>query len=333
MRNTHTNNRRWSALGAFALIGALGLAGCAAGGQANPEDQEESWEPTRDVTMSVPFAAGGGNDTFARTMADAFEDLRPGLTIVVENREGASGAIGTSEVFQQAGNPHRLLISGSNIVTVPLEREVPYNVFDFTPVGQPAAQEAMAVTRTGSFDNLQDVIDEAEERTLTVGVGGTADLGAIASNLLAQNSDAQFEFVIFTSGPEMTRAALTGDVDFAISAPENSIEFVKDGSIHALAMFSPERLSGELADVPTAVEQGFDVVVEGVRGLWAAPDLSDAEAAYWTDLFQEWTETPEFAEYMEATNAVEQIRIGADFTELLETFSATAEEALSGTGS
>jgi putative tricarboxylic transport membrane protein len=331
MRNTKKAAARALGIGIVFTVGITAMSGCTAQEGGGSTDDNGAWKPTRDVVMTVPFAAGGGNDTFAREMADAFEDLRPGLTVVVENREGASGAIGTSEVFQQSGNPHRLLISGSNIVTVPIERKVPYTALDFTAIGQPSAQEAMLVSRAGAYRDLGAVVEQAKREVVTVGVGSNSDLGAIASRLISQKTGARFEFVIFTSGPEMTRAALTGDVDIAINAPENSIEFVKQGTIDALSVFSPERLPGDLGKVPTAKEQGLDVVVEGVRGLWAAPKLSAAETEYWTTLFREWTGTPEFKEYMKSINAVEQIRIGSEFTELVKTFTAAAEQALKGT--
>lgn len=321
--------RTWLTWTTILALLTLVLASCGPGDSPG-EDANEAWEPTREAVITVPFTAGGGTDTFARTLAKGLEELRPGLTVVVENRTGASGAIGFSYVHQRKGDPHQLLASGTNIVTVPMTKDVNFTSADFTAIGQPITQIGMAVAKAGKYDGLQDLIEQAKQKPQTVALGSTSDLFAISAKLMESATGAQFKPVIFNSGPEITRAALTGDTDLGISAPENAIQFVDDGRMDALAVFSEERIDqGSLAEVPTAKEQGIDVALGGVRGLWAAPEITEAQRTYWVNAFEEWTTTKAYDDYIKDTKSISEVRVGEDFEAHLEDFRNKVQPILS----
>lgn len=302
--------------------------GCGGGGEPEGEQAGE-WKPTRDVTMTVPFAAGGGTDEMARTMAAGLEEVRPEITIAVENRPGGSGVPGYTHAFQQEGDPHQLVAVEPNVVTVPMLTEAPFSWPEFTHIGQVSDVVGMAVAQPGRFEDLPDLIETSAQERVTLGLAGLTGHLAIPGALMEAQTDARFERVIFDSGAEIVRATLAGDVDFGIAAPEHGVEHMRAGTLDALAVFSDERLEiGALAEVPTAAEQGIDVEFAGVRGLMAAPGITEAERQYWIDAFEDWTETDSYAQYIEDSFSLKKARIGDEFTQYLREYEENVEPAI-----
>lgn len=312
------------------LFAVLALAVTACGDDAQPEgEQTGEWKPTQDVTMTVPFAAGGGTDEMARTMAAGLEEVRPGITIAVENRPGGSGVPGYTHAFQQKGDPHQLVAVEPNVVTVPMLTEAPFAWSEFTHIGQVSDVVGMAVAKPGRFEDLPDLIETAAQERVTLGLAGLTGHLAIPGALMEAQSDARFERVVFDSGAEIVRATLAGDVDFGIAAPEHGVEHMRAGTLEALAVFSGERLEiGPLAEVPTAAEQGIDVQFAGVRGLMAAPDITKAERQYWIDAFEDWTATDSYAQYIEDSFSLKKTRIGDEFAQYLREYEENVKPAI-----
>lgn len=312
------------------LFAVLALVVTACGDDAEPEgEQTGEWKPTQDVTMTVPFAAGGGTDEMARTMAAGLEEVRPGITIAVENRPGGSGVPGYTHAFQRKGDPHQLVAADPNVVTVPMLTEAPFSWSEFTQIGQVSDVVGMAVAKPGRFEDLNDLVETSAQQRITLGLAGLTGHLAIPAALMEAQADARFERVIFDSGAEIVRAVLAGDVDFGISAPEHGVEHMRAGTLDALAVFSDERLEiGALAEVPTAAEQGIDVEFAGVRGLMAAPGITEAERQYWIDAFEDWTETDSYAQYIEDSFSLKKARIGDEFTQYLREYEENVKPAI-----
>lgn len=334
----------------IAMLGVL-LAACGGGGASSgtdattapgdqattPDDEatttqsdtQEAWAPERDVVFTVPYAAGGGTDQMARAIAAGLEEVRPELTIVVENRPGGSGVPGYTHAHQQAGDPHQLVTAEQNVVTVPMLTDAPFHWSDFTPIGQVSDLVGMAVAQSGKYEDLPSLVESAASERTTVGLAGLSGPLAVAAALTELSTDATFERVVFDGGNEIVRAVLAGDVDFGIPAPQHAVEHMRAGTLDALAVFSDERLElGILADVPTAAEQGIDVQFAGFRGLFAAPDITDAQRQYWIDAFEDWTKTESFTTYVEDNFSLEKVRLGDEFTAYLEEFETKVEPAV-----
>lgn len=292
-------------------------------------DTEGAWSPERDVVFTVPYAAGGGTDQMARAIAAGLEEVRPELTIVVENRPGGSGVPGYSHAHQQAGDPHQLVTAEQNVVTVPMLTDAPFHWSDFTPIGQVSDLVGMAVSQSGKYEDLPDLVESAASERTTVGLAGLSGPLAVAAALTELATDATFERVVFDGGNEITKAVLAGDVDFGIPAPQHAVEHMRAGTLDALAVFSDERLQlGVLADVPTAAEQGVDVEFAGFRGLFGAPDITNAQRRYWIDAFEDWTETESFQQYVEDNFSLRKVRLGDEFTSYLEEFETKVQPAV-----
>ena len=315
------------------VVGAytLGLVGC---GQAGGGGGGAGWEPTQDVVMIVPFEAGGGSDILGRAMAAGMEQVREGVNITVENRPSTTGAVGYSYLLEQQGDPHFVLASETTAVALPITTETPWTWEDFTPIGQIAEDATLLIVPQDSeFASLQDVIDAAEQSRLTVGVVGTTGLDTIVFGLLEENAGVEFERVVFESGGELVTALLGGDIVMASLNPSEGIGQLEAGDLKALVAFAEKPYEGgELADVPTAKEEGFDVAFTQYRGLLGPGGIQPEERQYWADALVAWTETDNFDKYIRDNYLISLIRTGQEFENYLQQYEKTIREVLGETG-
>jgi putative tricarboxylic transport membrane protein len=284
--------------------------------------------------MIVPFEAGGGSDILGRAMAAGMEQVREGVNITVENRPSTTGAVGYSYLLEQQGDPHFVLASETTAVALPITTETPWTWEDFTPIGQIAEDATLLIVPQDSeFASLQDVIDAAEQSRLTVGVVGTTGLDTIVFGLLEENAGVEFERVVFESGGELVTALLGGDIVMASLNPSEVIGQLEAGDLKALVAFAEQPYeSGELADVPTAKEEGFDVAFTQYRGLLGPGGIQPEARTYWADALVAWTETDNFDKYIRDNYLISLIRTGQEFENYLQQYEKTIREVLGETG-
>ena len=311
---------------------ALGLVGC--GGQTGGGGGGGAgWEPTQDVVMIVPFEAGGGSDILGRAMAAGMEQVREGVNITVENRPSTTGAVGYSYLLEQQGDPLYLLASETTAVALPITADTPWTWEDFTPIGQIAEDATLLIVPQDSeFASLQDVIDAAEQSRLTVGVVGTTGLDTIVFGLLEENAGVEFERVVFESGGELVTALLGGDIVMASLNPSEVIGQLEAGDLKALVAFAEKPYEGgELADVPTAKEEGFDVSFTQYRGLFGPGGIQPEERKYWADALVAWTDTDNYDKYIQDNYLISLIRTGQEFENYLQEYEKTIRDVLAET--
>jgi putative tricarboxylic transport membrane protein len=310
---------------------ALGLAGCGQTGGGG--DGGAGWEPTQDVVMIVPFEAGGGSDILGRAMASGMEKVRE-VNITVENRPSTTGAVGYSYLLEQQGDPHYLLASETTAVALPITTETPWTWEDFTPIGQIAEDATlMIVPQDSEFGSLQDVVDAAKQRRLTAGVVSTTGLDTIVFGLLQERAGIEFEYVVFESGGELVTALLGGDILLASLNPSEVIGQIEAGDLKALVAFAEKPYEGgELADVPIAKDEGYDVAFTQYRGLFGPGGIPPEARQYWADALVAWTETDNYDKYILDNYLISLIRTGQEFESYLQEYEKTIRRVLGETG-
>ena len=147
----------------------------ACGGSGGEEDGEFS--PDGDVTMLIPFAAGGGSDLAGRATAAAMEAANDDLNINVENRDGGSGAVGYAELQGESGNDQYLLATETALLALPLSGVVDWTYEDFTPIMKIADDFTLMVTRADApYETCSDVVEAAESDRIVAGISGATGL-------------------------------------------------------------------------------------------------------------------------------------------------------------
>jgi putative tricarboxylic transport membrane protein len=312
----------------FAATAALTLlAGC--GGGSGGDDGEFSLDG--DVTMLIPFAAGGGSDLAGRATAAAMEAANDDLNINVENRDGGSGAVGYAELQSQSRNDQFLLATETALLALPLSGVVEWSYEDFTPIMKVADDFTLMVTRADApYETCADVVDAAANERIVAGISGETGLDNVVFTLTEQQKDVEFDRVSFESGGELTAALLGDQIDIASLNPGEVIGQLESGDIKALCAYADERYEyDELKDIPTASEQGIDVSFAQFRGVLAPGGISESAKAFWVEQMEAAVETDEYTTYIEDNFLQPNTAAGDDFSAYLEENNAQLSEVMS----
>ena len=259
-----SRQRRW--LRAAALVLAA-LAGSGAQAQGYP---------SKPITVISPFSAGGDADLAARTFAAAAQRAL-GQAVVVVNRTGASGVIGSAQVVAAAPDGYTLLLArtGSQAIMPAIQpTSTKYKWDDFSFIGMlelnPYGCTVNAKSPYRSFDDLVKAI-RAKGRTLNFGTAGiltTNDMGPRELfRLLKLANDQAPTQIPYKGTGEAMQSLLAGETDFSCGSMGSFLSHIKAGTLRALMVTTAERLAG-LPDVPTARELGY-AEMERIVG-WSA---------------------------------------------------------------
>jgi tripartite-type tricarboxylate transporter receptor subunit TctC len=248
----------------------LSLAGGAVA--VRPGDGLADTWPSRQVTLVVPYPAGGPTDTLTRILAEAMQ--KPlGQSVLIDNTTGASGAIGVSKVARAAPDGYMLSVGhGSSHITIWAVQPGSFDLLrDMTPVAVWANNPSFLSARStlGAAD-LKDLIAWLRAHPGKASMGGAfGTIGHIASLDLKQRTNAEFQFVPYRGGAPAMQDLLSGQIDLLIDQAANSLPQLRTGKIKAYAVLAPERLR-VAPEIPTCDEAGLPgFYVSTWHALWA----------------------------------------------------------------
>ena len=221
----------------------------------------QDWQPTRPVTMIVPFAAGGQVDVLGRVIAPRLSEIL-GQQVVVENVGGGAGMIGSSRVARGAPDGHIFVLGSISTHTFnqTLFKQPQYNVAtDFTPVALIAETPLVLVTRKDlPAKNLKEFAAFAKQRgdKATYGSAGVGSANHLSCILLDMAIGTSTTHVPYRSGGQAMQDLVGGQIDFNCNVVSSALPQINGKLVNTIAMLSRERIA-VLPDVPTAHEQGF----------------------------------------------------------------------------
>jgi len=249
-----------------ATLAAAGIAALMAGGAP-----AQAAYPEQPVTIIVPYSPGGSTDTQVRLIAEVLED-ELGQSIVIRNTTGAGGAIGMAEAADAEPDGYTLGIYNTNTEVLQATGNAEFRSEDLVPValfGQ--GYLTVAARGDGAFKSLRDVKEAAAASPGEVSVAmGRGSLAQFVAVLLEERLGEDLALVNVGSGAQKKAAVLGGHEDTLIEPAASLVDLHEAGELRILALFAPER-SEELPDVPTAKEQGVDLVAAQALGLFAPP--------------------------------------------------------------
>jgi len=258
--------------------GLAALLLCCVAGAAPAQDF-----PSRPVHLIVPYTPATGGDILARVLAPKFSE-RWKSAVVVENRPGATGNIGTEAVAKSAADGHTLLLAATSFSTNPsLTRALPYDpVKSFAPVGQ-VATSALAVTVNAQVPahTMRELVELARRQPgkLYYGSAGNGGVQHLAMELLKLDTGIDVVHVPYKGLGGAIADLIAGQVQVVISALQSVAPHVQAGRLRMLGVMSPERVA-PFTDVPTLKEQGLpDLEVETWYALFAPAGTPPAAIA------------------------------------------------------
>ena len=249
----------------FVASTAAALAASALPGSAFAQ----AW-PTRPVHAMIPFAAGSSLDIVGRLVLDPLA-TQLGQPVVVENRGGAGGTIGTGMVTKAEPDGYTILVQASAHSAAPAAYpNITYDVAkDFVaiiPFG--TLPNVTVVAPASGIKTLKDLVDKAKAGSITYGSAGVGSATHWAAERIRVAGGFNGIHVPFRGGPEALTEVMTGRVDFTSMGMSSALPLIRDGKLTALAVSTPTR-SKTLPDVPTTIEAG----------------LPDSDYVYWMGLF------------------------------------------------
>ena len=312
---------------AVAVVGALAVAGCGGDGGG---DAAGGWQPDGDVTMVVPFAAGGGSDRAGRALGAAIEAAAPDVSVSVENREGGSGAVGYSYFLGRNGDAETLLATETALLALPASGDVEFTFEDFTPIMKIAEDFTLLVVPAAApYRTCPDVVEAARGQRVVAGISGQTGLDNIVLSLTENETGTQFDRVAFESGGELIAALLGGQIDIASLNPGEVVGQLESGDLRAVCAFAEQRYSyGELQNIPTATEQGIPVSFAQFRGVLAPGGISEEQRTFWIETLRRALETQEYRSYVEESYLQPISAAGDEFVAYLNQNRVLLEEAL-----
>ena len=240
------------------FLGALTLGGVTLCGHAQSVAARDY--PNHPIKMVIPYAAGGPMDFIGRTLGPRLNQAL-GQAVVIDNRAGAGGAIGTDVVAKSAPDGYTLLNTSSSHASLPVvSASLPYDpVKDFAPITLVANSVGfvMAARPDLPAKNLKELLADAKAHPgqYTFGSGGVGNVMHFAAEFLASSADVKFTHVPFKGVSQSLNDLVAGRIDFVIGAPTAVLPLIKAGKLKPLAITARKRWS-ELPDVPTIDEAG-----------------------------------------------------------------------------
>jgi tripartite-type tricarboxylate transporter receptor subunit TctC len=292
---------------------------------AIPQAALAAWEPTKTVEFIVPAGTGGGADQMARFIQGIIAKHKlMKEPMVVINKAGGAGAEGFLDVKDAKGDPHKLIITLSNLFTTPLATHTPFNWRDLTPV------QMMALDNFVLWVNADTPYKTAKEYIAAVKAGGGKfKMGGTGSKqedqiitvAIEKQTDAKFTYISYRGGGEVAVQLVGKHVDSTVNNPIEAVAQWRAGSLRPLCVFNAKRMPYKTKvtktmswnDIPTCKEAGLDVEYLMLRGIFMAGGVTADQVQYYVDLMKKVRETPEWKDFLEQGSFDQTTLSGKDY--------------------
>jgi tripartite-type tricarboxylate transporter receptor subunit TctC len=256
--------------------GRRAVLATAAAALARPTLAQPAWPAGRPIEIVVPFAPGGGMDAMVRAIAPFLAARLPGARVIVSNRPGASGQVGTEAVANAAPDGFTLgACATPTVLSQPIERPVRWRSAELTWLAQVVEDPCGLFVRPDS--PLRDLLGllaaaRKQPRDLAYGTAGIGGDDHIAALLLEEKAGVRLNHIPFNGTSQILVPLLGGQLDIGAFNLSEALPLLRDRAIRGLALAAPER-DPAAPEIPTYRESGTDLVFSAGRGLFGPPRL------------------------------------------------------------
>lgn len=290
---------------------------------------QAEWKPTRNIEFIVPAGIGGGAGQMAQLIQGIIQkyEMIP-TSMVVISKAGGSGSEGFLYVKNAKKDPHKLIITLSNVFTTPLATGSPFSWKDYTPVAMMALDEFVLWTnKSEGYGSPTAYIDAVKKDPGKFKMGGTGSKqeDQIITAAIEQKTGAKFIYVPYSGGGEVATQLVGGHVNSSVNNPIEAVAHWRAGTLTAECVFDSKPMpystkvtdSMSWGDIPPCKSKGLDIEYLMLRGVMAAPGVSKDVVDYYVGIMKKVRETPEWKEFMEKGAFNTSFMTGADFTKWL----------------
>jgi putative tricarboxylic transport membrane protein len=310
----------------FPIRRFLAAAVCA----ALPFAAAAQWKPSKPIEFIVPAGTGGGADQMARFIQGvAAKNNLLDQPIVVVNRGGGAGAEGFLDIKADKGNPHKLVITLSNLFTTPLGTAVPFNWRDLTPVSMMALDQFVLWVNAESPHQTPkaffDAMKAGPDRGVKIGGTGSKQEDQIIAVMLEKAAGKKATYIPYGGGGQVATQLVGKHVDATVNNPIEAESHWRAGKLRALCVMDKDRLpytekvtaTQSWADLPTCSSAGIPIEYTMLRGVFMAPGVTPDQLKYYVDLLARVRALPEWKEFMTKGAFRQQTMSGQEFFDWL----------------
>ena len=259
------------------------------------------------IKMMIPANPGGGWDTTGRALGKALQDSGVASSVTYENKGGAAGIIGLAQYANATkGDGNSLMVMGAVMLGGIITGKPPVSLDKVTPIARLTSEYNVFVVPANSpLKTMKDVVEQLKKDPGSVkwGGGSRGSTEHIAAAMLAREvgvDAAKINYVPFRGGGEAVAAILGGNVTVGGSGYSEFQQYIETGKMRPIAVTSPKRLKG--INIPTMIEQGYNVDIGNWRGVYAPAGLTAAQRKELTDMVLKATKSKSWAESLEKNN-------------------------------
>ena len=289
-----------------------------------------AWEPTKAVEFVVPAGTGGGADQMARLIQGiVIKHKLMKEPMIVVNKSAGAGAEGFLEIKGAKGDPHKIVVTLSNLFTTPMATGVPFNWKDMTPVAMMALDQFVlwvnAETPYKTGKEFLAAVKAAGPSKMKMGGTGSKQEDQILTVGLEKATGTKFIYVPFKGGGEVAVQLVGKHIDSTVNNPIEAVAQWRAGQLRPLCVFDDERMPYKAKitatqswnDIPTCKEAGVPTDYVMLRGIFMPPGVTADQTAFYVDLMKKVRDTPEWKDYMEKGAFNQTFMAGADYTKWL----------------
>jgi putative tricarboxylic transport membrane protein len=290
-----------------------------------------AWEPVRPVEFVVPAGTGGGADQMARTIQGIVtKHSLMKQPLVVINKSGGAGGEGFLDVKSSANNPHKVIITLSNLFTTPLATGIPFSWKDLTPVAMLGLDEfVLWVNADKPYKTVKEFVDAvkaAPAGSMKMGGTGSKQEDQIITVAIEKAVGAKFTYIPYKGGGEVAVQLVGNHVDATVNNPIEAVAQWRGGKVRPLCVFDAQQMSYDEVvadgkgwkDIPTCKSQGLDMEYLMLRGIFMSPRATKDQVDYYVDLFKKVRATPEWQEFMKTGAFNTTFLTGGDYSGWVE---------------
>ena len=259
------------------------------------------------IKMMIPANPGGGWDTTGRALGKALQESGVASSVTYENKGGAAGIIGLAQYANATkGDGNSLMVMGAVMLGGIITGKPPVSLDKVTPIARLTSEYNVFVVPANSpLKTMKDVVEQLKKDPGSVkwGGGSRGSTEHIAAAMLAREvgvDAAKINYVPFRGGGEAVAAILGGNVTVGGSGYSEFQQYIENGKMRPIAVTSGKRLKG--INIPTMIEQGYNIEIGNWRGVYAPAGLSAAQRKDLTDMVLKATKSKSWAESLEKNN-------------------------------
>ncbi|MFM9975200.1 MAG: Bug family tripartite tricarboxylate transporter substrate binding protein [Beijerinckiaceae bacterium] len=285
----------------------------------------QAWEPVKPVEFLIPAGAGGGADQMARFIQGVItKNKLMKQPMVVVNKSGGAGAEAFLDIKVSNRDPHKLVITLSNLFTTPLGTNIPFSWKEITPISMLALDQFIlwvnAESEIKTPAEFIAAVKAGDDRKIKMGGTGSKQEDQIITVAIERlAAPKKITYIPYRGGGEVAVQLVGKHVDSTVNNPIEAVSQWRGNALRALCIFDSKRstytskVTATMAwsDIPTCKEAGMNVEYQMLRGVFAAPGITPAQAAYYVDLFKRVSETADWKEFMEQ-GAFNQTQMSGD---------------------